>query len=125
VSRLGFIDDRGAWTLALAIQCVRFHGIPVRVYNAPLSLRRVLDVVCIDAAGAEGTPSGPPPARRADRSEHESLAAGTPARGWLAMDLLICNEDPQLSSMFEIFDQLSSSRVPPAELRRCVRRARR
>lgn len=110
VGHLAYIDDAGAWTLALAFQCVRFHGNPVQIYNAPFALRCILDVVC-----AHGTPGGARSATPPDRSEHESLAAGIPPRGWLAMDLLICNEDPQLSSMFAIFDQLSCGQGPPAK----------
>jgi anti-anti-sigma regulatory factor len=110
VRRLDYIDDAGAWTLALAFQCLRFHGNPVQIYNAPFALRCVLDVVC-----AHGTPGGAPSAILPGRSEHESLAAGIPPLGWLAMDLLICNEDPQLSSMFAIFDQLSRGQGPPAK----------
>lgn len=105
VSSLDYIDDAGAWTFALAIQCVRFHGSPVHIYNAPLPLRCVLDVVCLSPAVAH---------RWSERGEHESLAAQELPRGWLAMDRLICNEDPRLESMFAIFDRLSSSQGPPA-----------
>lgn len=115
MGKLDYIDDAGAWTLALAVQCLRFHGNPVRVYRAPFALRRILGVVCLDPAAADGTPRRAPPAIRPDRTEHESLAAMESPRGWLAMDLLICNEDPQLSSMFAIFDQLGSGQGPPAK----------
>lgn len=113
VGRLSYIDDSGAWTLALAIQCVRFHGIPVKIYNAPLALRSVLDVVCVEGAQSAGPPRKSISATRPSRSEHESLGDETPPRGWLAIDLLICNEDPQLSSMFAIFDQLSCGQSQP------------
>lgn len=115
VGRLDYIDDAGAWTLALAFQCVRFHGNPVQIYNAPFALRCVLAVVCLDAGRTRGTPGGSPSAARTDRNEHESLVAGIPPRGWLAIDLHICNEDPALSSMFAIFDQLSCGQGPPAK----------
>lgn len=100
------------FSLALAIQCLRFHGNPVHIYNAPFALRCVLDVVCTDPTQTHGMPARNPLATRPDRSEHESLAGETPPRGWLAIDLLICNEDPQLSSMFAIFDQMSCGQGP-------------
>jgi len=114
VSNLDYVDDPGAWTLALAIQCVRYHGNPVKIYNAPFALRCVLDVVCVEPAGAQDAPRAASPPSRSGRSDHESLASGTPPLEWLAMDLLISSEDPQLSSMFAIFSRLASSHGPPA-----------
>ena len=112
--RLDCVDEAGAWTLALAFQCIRFHGNPVKIYNAPLLLHCVLEAVCIDLDGDHRAPGSAPPRGPSDRCEHESLAAVTPPRGWLAMDVLICNEDPQLSSMFAIFEQLSCGQGQPA-----------
>ena len=69
VSQIGYIDDPGAWTLALAIQCVRYHGNPVKIYNAPFALRCVLDVVCVEPAERRTHPAA--------RRRQASPAAGT------------------------------------------------
>lgn len=112
---LDYIHDPGAWALTLAIQCVRYHGNPVKIYNAPLAPRCVLDIVCIDSGGEQDIAGSAGPPRPSSRGDHESLATRAPPRGWLAMDLMIPNEDPQLSSTIAIFDRLGSSHGPPAK----------
>lgn len=118
VSRLEYIDDTGAWTLALAFQCVRFRGHPVSVYNVPFPLRCILDAVLTKPAdrpgpliGATSAPSAP----AAGKGDQGTVATGAARRGWLAMDRRICADDPRLASMFEIFDQLSSHHGPPGK----------
>jgi anti-anti-sigma regulatory factor len=121
VSRLDYIDDAGAWTLALAFQCVRFHGHGVSIYNVPFPLRCILDAVLTRPDSPPGPPPGPPgpPARTSPpqliAGDGFAIAADTSPRGWLAMDLRVCSEDPQLASMFAIFDLLGDGQGSPGK----------
>jgi anti-anti-sigma regulatory factor len=115
VSRLEYIDDTGAWTLALAFQCVRFRGHPVSVYNVPFPLRCILDAVLTRSPDLPCPPIEAPSAHPAGLGDRGTVAADSASRGLLAMDGRICGDDPQLASMFAIFDQLSSNQGPPGK----------
>jgi anti-anti-sigma regulatory factor len=115
VSRLDYLDDTGAWTLALAFQCVRFRGHPVSVYNVPFPLRCILDAVLTKSVGPPFSATEAPSEPAFGQEDQGALAAGAASREWLAMDRRICADEPQLASMFVIFDQLSSSQGPPGK----------
>ncbi|HEY3904112.1 MAG TPA: STAS domain-containing protein [Streptosporangiaceae bacterium] len=115
VGRLEYIDDTGAWTLALAFQCVRFRGHPVSVYNVPFPLRCILDAVLTKSADPPCPPVEATSAPPAGRGDPGTVAADSASRDWLAVDRRICGDDPQLASMFLIFDQLSNNQGPPGK----------